>query len=341
MTFLHYITNHMQPAKKPESPKTQRTSLTTIFMLLLALSASNVRATTWDEPWADQVIKGASSFVLAKVTASDPAKGVYIQVTKTLAGETISGPVVVNGFYLLHLCSMSAGEGPEFQFDITDSCYFFLYRNEKGQYCIATPTAGYDYVYQGQVGATYRHTYHKAVVPPDVYERTMIAIFNNYHGLSYDKDYIRQFVTKELSQKPAALNEEGAPLFFLQHAALECIYHLRLAVGEDLVYPFLNDTANFHSQVSAARALVAFNTPRSKAALVQVIGDSTRRGFVKVMCIWTLAEFHPTDLKSTLQTLQRTASTKDDDFGGNIMDPRVCTHIPTVKAALDDLIAKL
>jgi len=313
----------------------------TIFILLFSLMSIKASATTWDEPWADKVIAGSSSFILAKVDSSNPTKGIYIEVTKTLAGAALKGRILVDGFYLLDLCSRSSGEGPEFHVSAIDSCYFFIFRDEKGHYCIATPTAGFDYAYEGTVGATYRHTYHKAAVPPDVYEKTMTVIFDHYHHIPYDKAYILGFVKEQLGQKPAALSVAGTPLFFLQHAALECVYHLRLSVDETLIYPFLNDTANFHNQVSAARALIAFNTTRSRTALLTVIGDSTRRDFVKVMCIWTLAEFHPADLKSTLQTMQQTASTGEDGFGGNIMDPRVCTHIPTVKEALEELIAKL
>ena len=327
--------------KKNKPRSTVIPSAITILILLLSLIGNKASATTWDEPWADKVISSASSFILAKVDSSDPAKGIYIEVTRTLAGETLKGRLLVNGFYLLTLCSTSSGEGPEFHVSAIDSCYFFLYKDQKGRYCIATPTAGFDYAYEGTVGATYRHTYHKAAVPPAVYEKTMTAIFNNYHHQPYDQAYIQGFVREQLNQKPAQLNNAGAPLFFLQHVALECIHHLRLPVDEGLIYPFLNDTLNFHSQVSAARALIAFNTTRSKAALMSVIGDSTRRDFVKVMCIWTLAEFHPADLKPTLQAMQRTASTSEDGFGGNIMDPRVCTGIPTVKDALDELIAKL
>lgn len=311
-----------------------------VLALLLCLAARRTMATTWDEPWADKVIAGASSFVLAKVDSTDPVKGVYIEVTRTLAGDVVKGRVLINGFYLLTLCSRS-GEGVQFEITPIDSCYFLLYRDAKGQYCIATPTAGFDYTYQGKVAATYRHSYHKAAVPPEVYERTMTAIFEHYHHLPYDQAYILDFVKKELGQKPAALDETGAPLFFLQHAALECVHHLRLSVDEALIYPFLNDTSNFHSQVSAARALVAFNTTRSKMALMGVIGDSSRSDFVKVMCIWTLAEFHPKEMKARLQVMQRTASTADDGFGGNIMDPRVCTRIPTVKDALGELATSL
>ena len=330
----------MKDAKTPAIRPARIPWAVTILILLFSLIGGKASATTWDEPWADKVIAGSSSFILAKVVSSDRAKGINIEVTRTLAGETLKGHLLINGFYLLHLCSAS-GEGPEFDVPPADSCYFFLYRNEKGQYCIATPTTGYASIYQGNVAATYRHSYHQAAVPPDVYERTMTAIFNNYHYLPYDQAYIQGFVKEHLGQKPAPLTEAGAPEFFLQHVALECVHHLRLSVDESLIYPFLNDTANFHNQVSAARALVAFNTARSKAALIGIIGDTSRGNFVKVMCIWTLQEFHPADLKSTLQAMQQTASTADAGFGGNIMDPRVCTNIPTVKDALGELIAKL
>jgi len=36
-----------------------------------------------------------------------------------------------------------------------------------------------------------------------------------------------------------------------------------------------------------------------------------------------------------------TASTEDNGFGGDIMDPRVCTHFPDVKSAVEQLIKTL
>ncbi len=51
-----------------------------------------------------------------------------------------------------------------------------------------------------------------------------------------------------------------------------------------LVLPFLNDKNNFHSQVSAARAMRAFNTEANKQALLKVIADTCKRDFVRVMC---------------------------------------------------------
>ncbi len=42
------------------------------FLLALILfSSTSSHATTWDEPWADKVIKESSSFVLAKVISTD------------------------------------------------------------------------------------------------------------------------------------------------------------------------------------------------------------------------------------------------------------------------------
>ena len=39
---------------------------------------TNSYATTWDEPWADKVIKEASSFVLGKVISTDSEKGIKV-----------------------------------------------------------------------------------------------------------------------------------------------------------------------------------------------------------------------------------------------------------------------
>ncbi len=59
------------------------------------------------------------------------------------------------------------------------------------------------------------------------------------------------------------------------------------------------------------------------------------------MCVWSLSEFNPKELKTQLQKIEKSASDESDDFGGNIMDPRVCTNIPTLKNALKDLVDKL
>lgn len=305
------------------------------FFFLVYLSA---KATTWNEPWADSVIKKASSFVLARIVSSDPQRGIKIIIIKTLGGQDLRDSLLIDRFYLLYLCSRSGGEGPEFQTVKSDSCYFFIRKDQAGKFSIATPTTGFDYASDGNVAATFRHSYHQALVPAEIYERAMTAIFNHYHHMPYDKDFITGYITTYLRQKPAGYSKEEIKTFFAQHVALECIYHLKLQVDNELVLPFLNDSANFHNQVSGARALCASaNVQEAAQGLVRIVADSARDGFVKVMCIWSLKLLKPTGLKVQLASLEAKASDEGNDFGGNIMDPRVCTRLPSVKEALKEL----
>lgn len=312
-----------------------------ILFLAFALVTTTAWATTWDEPWQEKVIKEADYFVLAKIKSYDENKGVEIEIVKSLCGQQLKGKIKITNFYLLDLCSRSGGDGAEFHFENIKECYFFIKKNNKGKYCIATPTAGFNYLKEGNVSATYRHSYHQARVPVDVYEKTMTAIFNNYHYKDYDKQYIANYVKKYISLKPAGFADSEIDSFFAQHVALECAYHLRLTDFYSQITPFLGDTSNFHNQVSAARALISYNTTECKQELLKVVSDTTRGDFVKVICIWTLSDFKPTELKEQLVKTNETASTKENGFGGNIMDPRVCTHFPNVKDALGELIKKL
>ena len=316
--------------------------LKTILLVAFAIITTTTFATTWDEPWQDKVIKQADYFVFAKIKSYNEKKGVTIEIIKSLGGQELKGKIIITDFYLLDLCSSSVGHGAEFQFDGSiKKCYFFIKKDEKGKYCIATPTAGFDYLKDGNVYATYRHSYHLALVPVDIYEKTMTAIFNNYHNKPYDKQFIIEFVSKYISLKPAGFAENEINTFFAQHVALECVYHLRLTDFYSKIIPFLKDTSNFHNQVSAARALISYNTAECKQELLKVICDTTSSHFVQVICIWTLSEFKPTELKEQLIKVSETASTEENGFGGNIMDPRVCTYFPNVKDAIEKLINML
>lgn len=314
-----------------------RPILTTLF-LTITLSTF---ATTWDEPWQDQIIKEADYFVLAEIKPFDEDKGVKIKIIKTLGGEQLKGKIKITDFYLLDICSTSGGHGPEFSFEDIKKCYFFIKKNDEGKYCIATPTSGFADVEEQNVYATYRHSYHQALVPVDIYEKTMTAIFNCYHNASYDAQGIREYIDKYISLEPASFDDSEIEVFYSQHVSLEVIYHLRLNEYYDRIIPFLNDTSNIHHQISAARALITYNSEHCKKALISVIADTTRSDFVQVMCIQTLSEFKPTELKSQLIGIQTTASTEMNGFGGNIMDPRVCTYVPDVKEALTTLIERL
>ncbi|GAA4340589.1 hypothetical protein [Flaviaesturariibacter amylovorans] len=310
-----------------------------LLLVLLIFGNSPARALTWDEPWADSVIRKSSSFVLGNVLSSDPRTGIRIQVFRTLGGKPVPDTVLISGFYDLRICSNS-GDVPEFRIQKTDSCYFFLYEDADQRFSIATPTTGFDYVLDGQVIGTYRHSYHQAQVPVAAYELTMGAIFNHYHGRSYDAAAVRAFVLEQLGQPPAGFGEQELGRFFRQHAALETVYHLRLQVPETLLLPFLRDRKNFHNQVSGARALGSIPTGSARGALLAVVGDSTYRGFVQVMCLRALGP-DPKDFKSRLQQLEETATDEEDDFGGNLMDPRICTDLPSVKKAIRRLLDQL
>jgi hypothetical protein len=312
-----------------------------LLLITTMLFACPAFATTWDEPWQDSVIRNADYFVFAKVKSFDEKKGVTIEILKSLGGPALEGKIKISDFYLLDLCSNTEGHSAEFRFGSIDESYFFIKKNKKGDYCIATPTTGFDYLKDGNVYATYRHSYHQALVPKGIYEKTMLAVFNSYHNLPYDKAYISEFVSKYTSLKPAGFAENEISTFFAQHVALECIYHLRLTDHYSRILPFLADTSNFHNQVSAARALIAYNTPESRQELLKVVSDTSRGHFVQVMCIRTLSEFKPAELKEQLRKAKENASSEDNGFGGNLMDPRICTHLPTVKEAMEELIKTL
>jgi hypothetical protein len=279
--------------------------------------------------------------VLARVTAIDAHKGIKATILRSLGGGALPDTVKISGFYSLQLCSSSPGEEPAFEMSGTDSCYFFLQKKPSGEYAIATPTTGFARVKAGQVAATYRHSYHQALVPRAVYESTMTAIFQHYHGQEYDVAPITALINSALALPPAHLDAVGRSTFFLQHAALETIYHLGLTTHYAAVLPFLRDTTNFHAQVSAARALTATPTPEDKQQLIKMLASKYSRDLAKVVAITTLAAYKPTELKPQLSALAQTASDEHNGFGGNIMDPRICTRVPSVKEALTTLVSGL
>ncbi len=299
-------------------------------------------ATTWDEPWTDKVIKNADYFVLADIISYDEENGIKIKIVKQLGGKQLPSEIEITDFYLLEIVSSSNGHGAEFpSFEDIKQSYFFIKKNSKGKYCISTPTSGFDYIKEEKVYATYRHSYHQASVPIDIYEMTMTAIFNNYHNLDYDKKSIADYIEKSLSKKPAGFGENEISTFFLQHVALETIFHLRLNNYYNLILPFFNDSSNFHNRVSASRALIGSKNKEVINLLLNKIATNKDDDFTTVNCIWTLKEFKSKEIKFEVKKLIENASTEDNGFGGNIMDPRVATSFPTVKSALEDLVSAL
>lgn len=296
---------------------------------------------TWDEPWQEQVVKRADYFVLARINSNDLYKGASLQVLKTIGGTKLPENIQINAFYLLQMCKNTGAERPEFHLGVGDTSYFFLKKSITGFYSIATPTSGYARVRNGNVSATYRHSYHQALVPAIIYEPTMTAIFQKYHQQPYDTVAINAFVDKYLALAPTLLSKETAATFFMQHVALELVYHLQLPGKYEQLLSFLHATNNFHAQNSAARALAAYNTPEAKQELLKLLGDASLKDFTKCLAITTLISYNPTELKPQLEELEKTASEAENGFGNSDRDPRSCTHVPTVREALQQLVAKL
>lgn len=312
----------------------KKTLILSIFLFIF----TKTYATTWDEPWQDEIIKKSEYFILAKVINNEPVTGVKIKIIKQFCGIDLADQITISDFHMLHLCSNSDGHGPEFQFDKDEEYYFLITLDKDGNYCLPTPTSGFAYKSDTIVYATYRHSYHQTLISASIYEKTMTTLFKYYHKLEYETAYISEYAKIYLAKTPAGFEEDEVNTFFAQHVSMECIYHLRLNGFYEQLLNFLHDTSNFHNQISAARALVAYNSKECKNELIAAISNPDYDDFVKVMCIYTLTEFSPKKRKKEIEVLVEEASNDANGFGGNIMDPRVCTYVPTVKEALVNLL---
>jgi len=234
----------------------KKTLLLTAFCLLSFAGF----ATTWDEPWQEEIFKNSDTFVKLRVLNCDEEKGFEAEIIENIAGATLPQRIKVNDFFLLNLTSMSGGHGPEFHFK-TDSVYYFFLKagKQEGEYAMSTPTSGFAYRLQGGIAATYRHSYHMALVPEDTYVASCKAIFNFLHGFEYDKVFVDNFMATYLKQTPRiapkdaeALASEEGKIFFSQHVALEMFYYFGDAAYTQDILKFL-DYDDFHVHISAVR----------------------------------------------------------------------------------------
>ena len=217
--------------------------------------------------------------------------------------------------------------------------YLFIKKSEKtNTYQIPTPTSGWAQLDGTDVAATYRHSYHKALVPEEVYEKTMEAIFKGTRGQPYDADFIERFIKEQLTQSVGVLTDPAtSKRFFLQHVALEAFYHLGKGADLALLTPFVNSD-DYHVQISACRAVGRIDSPSSRELLMKFI-EGKGVGFAKVMCVWGLKRLNAKEMISRLEAYLKTGADQETGFGGNIMDPRVGTNFPdSVKASIKELL---
>jgi hypothetical protein len=183
-----------------------RSLLQTLFVCFVI--AHEAGATTWNEPWHDEVMRNSESFVKVKITANQGSEA-KADVIKFLAGLRTPEQIELKGFSRLAITSTSSGaDEVRMPFAPGQIYYLFIKKSEKeNTYRIPTPTSGWAKVQDADVIATYRHSLHKALVPEEVYEKTMLAIFNGIKSQSYDGDLIEKFIKEQLKQSVAALKQ--------------------------------------------------------------------------------------------------------------------------------------
>lgn len=309
--------------------------LKVVLIVLCSLNFINTNAETWNEPWQKEIIQKSDYLVLGEVLDADN-KAVKVKVIKGFGDNKTADEITIDGFFLLTLTS-SSGRGVHFNLEAGKKYYLFLKKNDTGNYSLPTPTSGYAYVDDEQnVIATYRHSYHQALVSQDIYELTYQNIWSYYKKKKYNPAEITAFINTHLEIKPSGLEEEEINEFFLQHAALETAYLLDLSPDFKKVDKFTS-CENFHLRVSALQLLGNNRTSDSKELLLKSIKSEHHSDFEKVIAIWSLERIGDKAYISKLKKMQNELSDEDGGFGGNIMDPRVGTYFPSPRGAVSSL----
>jgi len=301
------------------------------------------RATTWNEPWHEEVMANSDSFVKVKIIA---IRGSTCQadVLKFLAGMPLPERIELAGYSKLRITSFAPfTDELRLPFRTGEIYYLFIKKDpQTNKYQIPTPTSGWARLKQGTVFATYRHSYHQALVPEDIYEQTMQAIFRNIKGQPYDTKFVGSFLKQQLSMTIATLTKNDEAMnqrFFLQHVALETFYYLKKGADLSLLIPFVNSD-NYHVQISACRALSAIDSPASRELLMKFI-EGKGTGFARVMCVWGLKRLNAKEMIPRLKAFLESGDDEETEFGGNIMDPRVGTVFPdSVKESVRTLLSE-
>lgn len=309
--------------------------LTVIYLCV----STNTWAHTWDEPWHDDVVSGATSFGLFKVQKALGAR-VQLSLIEHLAGQPLPTQFTTSDFYLYTLRSFSQF-APAHSHDVwvSDGLYIYAYVQKAGdKFHLATPTAGYDEdLGNGFVAATYRHSLHKTQVDKATYEATQVCIFKVRHQQECDPNTIARYLIEPLKSTVAELapntSEQEMERFFAQHAALETAYLTQFPLPEQVLAKFLSADF-FHVQVSAVRALAVSDASDKIQQLIHFAENDSRDGMARVMAIIMLDKLNATEAVDAMTRLSKTAPVTQVYLGGDIMDPRVSTWYPdSVRAA--------
>ena len=307
-----------------------------LFLILTLTVQTKVLAETWNEPWQKEIIKKADYFVLAKVLSNVDSIGAEIEIIKYFGNQKLTGKILINGFSLLQMTS-SSGQGVHLDFEKDQFFYFLLTKREDGNYAIPTPTSGFAILDDDKnVFATYRHSYHQALISQETYEKTYIEIWNYYKTSEFNKENILPLINEYIDKEPAGFNENEISTFFLQHATLETAYLLDISIDLERLKKFV-ESDNFHSRVSALQLLSNSDNKKTKEYLFDFVNNKQNENFEKVIAIWSLNKIGDKKYKEKLIEIAEYQSDEETGFGGNIMDPRVGTHFPSPKQAIEQL----
>jgi len=304
-----------------------------LYVIFFIFITQHMFSLTWDEPWQEEVIEISDYFVLAEVKSySDNSVNLEVEIIKNLSSKKLKGKINITGFSRLIVTSSSKGDHLKLAFEKGQKLYLFLSKNKKG-FSIPTPTSGFAFLDKdNNVHATYRHSYHQALIPQKVYEETFTEIWN-YKKLGTYNTNILTFINENLNKKPANFDKDQINDFFLQHAAMETAYHLGLEINFELIKGFLKFD-NFHTKVSSLRVLSNSKDQKAKEYLLEVIQGDEIGNFNKVIAIWSLKEIGDKEYITKLIKVEDEISDIRQSFKSNLMDPRIGTHFPSPREAV-------
>lgn len=305
-----------------------------LFLSLSLAFQNNLKAETWDEPWQKEILQKAEYFILGQVIRKD-SLGAQIEIIQNFGANKLSNRILINGFSLLNLTS-SSGTGLHMDFEEGQKLYFLLTKKDDGNYAIPTPTSGFALLdEENSVYATYRHSYHQALIPQDIYEMTYKAIWKHYRKVEYNQDEVLKFINGQIDKNPAGFSEDEITGFFLQHAALETAYLLNIPVEFSGIRKFA-ESDNFHSKVSSVQLMSLLEDKETKDFLFDFIQSEENENFEKVIAIRSLRKIGGEEYQNKLLEITDSLSDEDTGFGGNIMDPRVGTRFPSPREAVKE-----
>lgn len=310
--------------------------LFSIVFVLSFIGLSNVvKAQTWDEPWQKEIIEQSDYLVLGKITANS-GEEMSLYILENIGGNIREANVIIDGYFLFRPTGVS-DKAPNFSLKKDQLYYLFLKKNDKGNYSLPTPTSGFAILDEDHfVEATYRHSYHKAILPQNIYEFTYRNIWNYYKTKKFDKKQVNDFLYYYLALEPAGFGENEIDNFYHQHAAMETAYLVDLSVKFEELEKFVT-SENFHLRVSAIQLLGNDKSKNSKNYLIDSQLSELHTNFEKVLAIWALKKIGDEKYIQQLKLMSEELSPERMGFGGKQSDPRSGTSFPSPKEAVEKL----